>query len=285
MAVCAAGATESAAPGSTVTMAGLTRLGRAIGTPAYMSPEQVVGRRIDHRADVFSFGVILYELASGRRPFTGASQQELGAAILHQTPAPIADVRRDLPDDLVRLVWRCLEKDPGRRPQTASEIAARLRALSLPAATADGSGRTSGSRLRLTAQLTDVASGFQVWSGRFDREATDVFAVQDQIAAGVVDAVTAHLAASPPAAAPRQRDANIDAYRAFLKGRHLRHTKNDFRGALASFEEAVHLDPTHAPAWAMLYYIGLPAFDALRDDPRFSALLVQLDLPPDARPR
>ena len=78
---------------STVSIAARTRCGAAIGTPAYMSPEQVVGRSVDHRADLFAFGVILYELASGRRPFTAASPGELASAILHDTPAAITDLR------------------------------------------------------------------------------------------------------------------------------------------------------------------------------------------------
>ena len=114
----------------------------------------------------------------------------------------------------------------------------------------DGSVRTAGSRLRATAQLTAVASGYNVWSERFDREAADVFAVQDEIAAGVVEAIKAQLAeGTPRAVLARSHGANIGSYRAYLKGRHLRHTKNDFRGALASFEEAVRLDPSHAPSW------------------------------------
>ena len=113
----------------------------------------------------------------------------------------------------------------------------------------EGSVRTSGSRLRATAQLTDIATGYQIWSERFDRELVDVFAVQDEIAAGVVAAVKAQLVPGERFVRRRLEGANLEAYRCYLKGRHLRLTKNDFRGALASFEEAVRLDPSHAPSW------------------------------------
>ncbi len=115
----------------------------------------------------------------------------------------------------------------------------------------EGSVRTSGSRMRVTAQLTDVASGFQLWSERFDREAADIFAVQDEIAAGVMEAVKERLAPGQKSIHPRPRVKNLEAYRSFLKGRHLR-GKEHHEGALRAFEEAVRLDPSHAPAWTGL---------------------------------
>jgi len=113
----------------------------------------------------------------------------------------------------------------------------------------EGSVRTSGTRLRVTAQLTDVASGYQLWSERYDREASDVFAVQDEIAAGVVGAVRARLAPGPRAIQPRPQVKNLDAYRHYLQGRHFRYTKNDHGSALHAYEQAVALDPTHASSW------------------------------------
>ena len=116
----------------------------------------------------------------------------------------------------------------------------------------EGSVRTSGSRLRVTAQLTEVASGYHLWSERFDRDATDVFAVQDEIAAGVVEAVKARLGPGAKAVQARAQTTNLEAYRWYLKGRHLRHAKEDHGGAMRAFEEAVRLDPGHAPSWTGL---------------------------------
>jgi len=115
----------------------------------------------------------------------------------------------------------------------------------------EGSVRTSGRQLRVTAQLTDVASGYQLWSERFDRDAADVFAVQDEIAAGVVEAVKARLSPGEHAVPARPQPANLEAYRSYLKGRHLR-GKEHLDGALRAFEEAVRLDPSYGPAWTGL---------------------------------
>lgn len=116
----------------------------------------------------------------------------------------------------------------------------------------EGSVRTAGSRLRVTAQLTNVASGYQLWSERFDREASDIFAVQDEIAAGVVNAVKMRLAPGPHPVAARPHLRNLEAYRSYLMGRHLRYAKEDHGGAIRAFEEAIRLDPTHAPSWTGL---------------------------------
>jgi eukaryotic-like serine/threonine-protein kinase len=107
----------------------LTRHHVVLGTAAYMSPEQAEGRPVDHRSDIFSLGVVLYEMACGRRPFTGDSDLSLISSIIKDTPRPLADVRRDLPPALDRIVMRALAKDPAHRYQRAGDLRADLAAV------------------------------------------------------------------------------------------------------------------------------------------------------------
>jgi TolB-like protein len=116
----------------------------------------------------------------------------------------------------------------------------------------EGSVRTAGSRLRVTAQLSEVSSGYHLWSERFDRELEDVFAVQDEIANGVVKAVKARLAPGARTLRARPQARNFETYRSYLLGQHLRYAKEDHGGAVRAFQEAVRLDPTHAPSWTGL---------------------------------
>lgn len=112
----------SGASDATMTSAGITQAGMVMGTPVYMSPEQLSGRPLDHRTDIFSFGVMLHEMATGSRPFAGSSSAELISSILRDTPPSVSDVRQDLPPDLARVIRRCLEKDPRHRMQTARDV-------------------------------------------------------------------------------------------------------------------------------------------------------------------
>ena len=138
--------------GATFTSAGQTQAGVVMGTPAYMSPEQVAGRPVDHRTDLFSLGVLLYEMASGERPFRGDSSAELASAILRDTPRPVSEIRTDLTPELARVIRRCLEKDPRQRIQTAQDVSNELREL-LPALT------SSAGRLEPARAATGVGSG------------------------------------------------------------------------------------------------------------------------------
>jgi len=113
------------------TMDLLTREGAVIGTLPYMSPEQVVGRSLDHRSDIFSLGVVLYEMAGGRRPFRGDSAMELGSAILRDPPPSLTDLRPDLPAGAAGVLERCLAKDPAERFQTMSEVHDALQAAAV----------------------------------------------------------------------------------------------------------------------------------------------------------
>ena len=106
-----------------------TELGSVIGTPAYMSPEQVRGHEVDVRTDIFSLGAVLYEMATGQRAFQGTTSAELVSAVLRDTPPVVTEVRRELPIELARLIRRCLEKDPLHRWQTARDVANELRDL------------------------------------------------------------------------------------------------------------------------------------------------------------
>ncbi|MGA9259324.1 MAG: protein kinase [Candidatus Sulfotelmatobacter sp.] len=114
---------------ATLTSDHRTQAGMVMGTPAYMSPEQTSGRPLDHRTDIFSLGVLLHEMATGRRPFDGSSSAELVSAILRDNPPPVTDARPDLPSDLARIVRRCLEKDPRHRLQTARDVSNEFRDL------------------------------------------------------------------------------------------------------------------------------------------------------------
>jgi serine/threonine protein kinase/tetratricopeptide (TPR) repeat protein len=100
-----------------------------LGTVPYMAPEQIRGEAVDARSDLFSLGIILYELATGRRPFTGESPADVSASILRDTPAPLTRIRADLPADLERVVSRCLEKSPRERSQSALDVNNELRRL------------------------------------------------------------------------------------------------------------------------------------------------------------
>ena len=100
----------------------LTTAGEIKGTVPYMAPEQLEGRTVDERADVFSIGVILHELATGQRPFVADSTAGVVSAILRDTPTPLRELRPDLPGDLARVIRRCLEKQVDQRMQTARDV-------------------------------------------------------------------------------------------------------------------------------------------------------------------
>ena len=99
-----------------------TRLGAVLGTPAYMSPEQITGAPVDHRSDIFSLGIVLYEMITGVRPFGGESHAELSTAILRDVPQPVDRLRPATPSELGRVVERCLEKNALARFSSMAEV-------------------------------------------------------------------------------------------------------------------------------------------------------------------
>jgi len=103
--------------------------GTVVGTAGYMSPEQVQGRSVDHRSDVFSFGCILYEAATRRRAFAAESSIETMHKVLHEAPAPVEELNPKAPSDLRRLIRRCLQKNPDQRLQSMKDLALELREI------------------------------------------------------------------------------------------------------------------------------------------------------------
>src|SRR5262249_31453784 len=108
----------------------MTDPGTVMGTVGYMSPEQVRGQEADHRADIFSFGMILYEMLSGKRAFDGDSVADVMSAILKEEPSELCETNAKISPALEKIVRRCLEKKPERRFQTASDLGFALEALS-----------------------------------------------------------------------------------------------------------------------------------------------------------
>jgi hypothetical protein len=106
-----------------------TQEGQLLGTPSYMSPEQALGKDLDHRSDLFSVGVVLYELATGQRPFGGSNFSEIVNNIVHAQPPAIARLNYDVPPELERITLKCLQKQPDRRYQSARELLVDLRNL------------------------------------------------------------------------------------------------------------------------------------------------------------
>ena len=312
----------------------LTKEGAIAGTLHYMAPEQVEGKQVDAGADIWAVGCVLYEMTTGRRAFEADSQAGVIAAILGGQAPSASALRASMPKALERLIVRCLQRDPGRRWQSARDLGfalrtsddeegpmaprrvevgtpkrgpsivvlpfvdmspakdqeyfcdgmaeevinalAQLEGLRVVARTSafsfkgrdldvreigselgvrtvlEGSVRKAGDRLRVTTQLIDVGSGYHLWSERFDRQLDDVFAIQDEISAGIVEALKVKLAVATPRA--EKRTTNQEAYDLFLRGTQYRWLQDEagFRKAAECFEKAIALDPDFAAAHAHL---------------------------------
>ncbi|MBS1813186.1 MAG: protein kinase [Acidobacteria bacterium] len=174
----------------------LTNPGTVMGTVAYMSPEQVRGQDLDHRSDIFSFGIILYEMLSGRRAFTGEMMADVMSAITRDDPPELSELNPKVTPQLEKLVRRCLEKKPERRFQTASDLGFALE--SLTTLSSSGKHRTEAVP---TLETTSKRSG---WRDRIWMIAAGVLALI-ALALGVayvrrpaLEAETVWLSVNPP---------------------------------------------------------------------------------------
>ncbi len=145
----------------------LTQDGQAVGTVTYMSPEQLRGVPADARSDIFSLGVLLYLMVTGRHPFAAAATAEVTSKILRDTPSSVSDLRRDLPRQLGRIISLAMEKDPERRYQSAKDLRNELEALraelSSSTAVAPPPARHSRLGLVIATALLVVATAWVAW--------------------------------------------------------------------------------------------------------------------------
>jgi non-specific serine/threonine protein kinase len=310
----------------------LTKAGSAIGTACYMSPEQAQGKDIDLRSDLFSLGIVLYEMATGRTPFDRGNMVATAQAIVYESPNPLTDHRGGIPDKLQQIISKLLQKDREARYQHAHDLLVDLKSLLdaiesgriefaergkpdlqsiavLPFANLtgdasqeyfcegvseeiinaltrvrglrvasrsssfiykkieedirtigrkldvntvlEGSVRKAKDRLRITVQLVGVADGYHLWSERFDREVTDIFTIQDEIAENVARALQIILSDADKRAIATIRTPDFEAYDYYLKGKQFLHQgrKKSFQFAKQMFARAVEIDAEYALAY------------------------------------
>jgi TolB-like protein/Tfp pilus assembly protein PilF len=137
----------------------LTKTGSTLGTVGYMSPEQAQSREVDHRSDLFSLGIVIYEMLTGWRPFRGEDEAAVLHSITHETPEPLARYKTDVPDELQRIVTKLLEKDMSHRYQSAAGIISDLKRLAIASHVKKPSARATGKSrlLRIGVPLLMVA--------------------------------------------------------------------------------------------------------------------------------
>ena len=156
------------AAGDETSAAALTAAGLIVGTVEYMSPEQTLGRDLDRRSDIFSFGSVLYEMAAGVRPFSGATKAAITARILRFQPEAITGTNPAIPLELERIIRKCLKKDPDRRYQSARELLVDLRNLQQALSSGEAGTPPARSDWRRLAMLgmagfLAAAAIFAVW--------------------------------------------------------------------------------------------------------------------------
>ncbi len=144
-----------------------TRSGMVMGTASYMSPEQARGEKVDHRTDIFSLGVMLYETLAGRRPFEGATASDVMAAVLTNEPVSLVEVATDVPVSLWRIVRRCLEKEPERRFQSAGDLAFALEEMKASSDFSQGVKSAKGTTPEtrpVASSLNRIGKGWARWA-------------------------------------------------------------------------------------------------------------------------
>jgi non-specific serine/threonine protein kinase len=337
----------------------LTSPGSSMGTIAYMSPEQARGEGLDARSDLFSLGVVLFEMATGSVPFPGATSAVVFDGILHSAPPSAKELNPRLPLAVENILGKTLEKDPDLRCQTAAELRADLKRLQRdiessrrPAAeksasssvaqaaaaakqksvavlyfenqsgakedeyfrdgitedivteiskiaqlqifprsemiafrdkavtaqqvgqqlgaayVLEGSIRRAGNRVRITAQLVEASTRHSVWAERYDRQLEDVFAIQEEIARSIAQALRITLTPQEEKIIARKPTENPLAYDFFLRGRSYSR-RQDFEYALQMFEQAIEIDPNFALAHAGIAHLCGIIFEVRDQNPNW----------------
>lgn len=304
----------------------ITKPGSTFGTFAYMSPEQARGEDTDNKTDIWSLGVLLYEMLTGELPFQGENEAAVIYSILNEEPKAIQKYRSDVPDNIIALISILLQKDLTQRISSAKEIVKQLKTKSSKKTIGDdkksiavlyfenmssdkeneyfcagmtedliidlskihqlsviprsdvlpfrnrevnsrqigetlrvqyileGSVRKAGNKIRITSQLIDIKSGFQVWAERYDRLTEDIFDIQMEVSEKIAEALKVSLTESEKQSLARKPTYDVRAYDFYMRGSEflLRKGKKNNDAAIQMFEHALSIDSDFS-----LAYVGL----------------------------